>query len=907
MATDDFIPADQFESQAPDVQPASAQPHTDDFIPEGQFVSHEDAYGSTGQQVLGAVEGIAKGIAGPVATGLEKNVLKVSPEDIKGRAEANPIAHGIGEAAGLGLGMLTGTGEAAVMEKAGEAAAKAAGLAAPATTMAKIGSMAVKQAAEMAVLQSGDEASKMLLHDPDQSAQSAMANVGLASVLGGGFGAAFGAVNPLWNVTIGHNTNEFLGALSSKLGGIEGAATASDGLATRAGVEIPEIIKAKIDDAPGAAEMFSTLSQKDSTYGGRKAQETVNEFRSKLSEAAAETLGVDAKGLKSLPELDKYVTGQGAAESLEKDLKDTIEPITKDYDRINASFKASPMSQGNIAQTVEAIAQKSIDEGWHKAESDAAVKLMDRVMEKLPKQETAEDLKKFITNLREAHPFGSDTYKVARDIAKIIEEGRGRAVSEAILAKGGGSAEAAAEEAAYRGLKTRYGGLMDKLEALNEHLHVGSYDGPQSFLTALKDMSATNAEAIINRLSGANKAHVLELLAEVSPNTLAKIRQYHVEKMVSAATKDGILSIDQLMTQYEKLTPQLKSLVAGPEQQARLEALRDIAYKMQDPTRNWTNTARTIDKLTKGAASPITLIATFMGHGAEALLAHVGSLGFTEGRDAIKLSMLKFLGSNQTVKPGAFKAMVEFAHSAIKGETTLQKAAKAVFKPGAQVLAENLIPNATEREKLDKVVTKSLDQPDSLLRLAQGEAGHYIPDHQMKLAESATRAVTYLQTLKPHPIQLSPLDRPIEPSGAQIARYNRALDIAQQPAIVMQHIKQGTLVPSDIQDLQSMYPGLYERMTQKLSNEMINRKADDEAVPYKVRTGISLFLGQPVDSTMTPAAIMAAQPQPKPQQAPQGQGSAQNGGKGKPSALKKMPSMYQTPGQAAAKDRADRE
>ena len=41
-----------------------------------------------------------------------------------------------------------------------------------------------------------------------------------------------------------------------------------------------------------------------------------------------------------------------------------------------------------------------------------------------------------------------------------------------------------------------------------------------------------------------------------------------------------------------------------------------------------------------------------------------------------------------------------------------------------------------------------------------------------------------------------------------------------------------------------------------------------EPIPYKLRVGMSMFLGQPLDSTMTPQAIMAAQPAPpQPQQA----------------------------------------
>src|ERR1019366_5705689 len=72
-------------------------------------------YSSTGQQIGAGLEGVAQGVAGPLATLAEQGLSKLgvpglTDEDIAGRQEANPITHGLGEAAGLIGGTLTGTG-----------------------------------------------------------------------------------------------------------------------------------------------------------------------------------------------------------------------------------------------------------------------------------------------------------------------------------------------------------------------------------------------------------------------------------------------------------------------------------------------------------------------------------------------------------------------------------------------------------------------------------------------------------------------------------------------------------------------------------------------------------------------------------------------------------------------------
>jgi len=210
------------------------------------------------------------------------------------------------------------------------------------------------------------------------------------------------------------------------------------------------------------------------------------------------------------------------------------------------------------------------------------------------------------------------------------------------------------------------------------------------------------------------------------------------------------------------------------------------------------------------------------------------------------------------------------------------------------------MPDHSDRERLDKVVEHMTEQPSRLMAINNGHLGHYMPEHQTALSETNTRALQYLQNIKPRPYRLSPMDKEIQPTQAQVERYNRALDIAQDPKVVLQRAKDGTLLPSDVGDLNAMYPDLYRRMAGKVSAEVQNHMAKDETIPYKSRIGVSLFLGQALDSTMQPASIIAAQPKPQgkpqtPQQATPKRGAA--------SKLGKTNASYMTPSQSAETDR----
>lgn len=157
-----------------------------------------------------------------------------------------------------------------------------------------------------------------------------------------------------------------------------------------------------------------------------------------------------------------------------------------------------------------------------------------------------------------------------------------------------------------------------------------------------------------------------------------------------------------------------------------------------------------------------------------------------------------------------------------------------------------------------------------------GKVGYYMPEQGSALAETSMAAVNFLNSMRPIDLKKSPLDTPIKPSQYEKAKYNLALDIAQEPLMVLESIKKGSVTQDEVHIFKSLYPALYQRTQTKLMNEIIEVSNNGETVPYKTRMGLSLFLEEPLDSTMTPESIMAAQAtmpgaQPQEQDIPQAQ------------------------------------
>ena len=174
------------------------------------------------------------------------------------------------------------------------------------------------------------------------------------------------------------------------------------------------------------------------------------------------------------------------------------------------------------------------------------------------------------------------------------------------------------------------------------------------------------------------------------------------------------------------------------------------------------------------------------------------------------------------------------------------------------------------------------------------ELNHYLPDHGTSAATTASRAVQYLNSLRPNEDRKAPLDsKPVvEPS--QRAEYNRALMIAQKPLSVVDKITNGSITSTDVKHLQALYPDLYRNISSSITEQMVNHVDKDKSVPYSARIGIAKFLGQPMDSTMSPMSIIAAQPKPTPQNQPMTQAQRKSRGT---APLSKFSSNYMTQSQ----------
>lgn len=902
---------DQFISTtAPQQAPVHRSPSSpsepaglDEFIaPE----LNEEKYGGLGQQAIAGLEGAAQGATFGLSTGLETGLGLTTPEAIRGRREANPVTHAVGQVAGLVGSSLAipGAGAAGVLEKVGAGAAELTGLGkVGAGLVSQIGADTVKGAFEAALFQGGDEVSKAFEKDPNQTAETAIADMGLAAVLGGVFS---GSVSALLRKT-GVIKPAMIDAPGGPLpgdGSIPPFISEADRPALEAGdfrasIENSDIIspKEKVGileglkvEKPNAGEIReaaqrlgapvmegmtsdSKLVQKaeDSlingapTYSGLKRQALYEEGYKKAASAVDQALGPGS-------EYTQAQLGNVLKTSITDQIKEAATPISQLYDEIKVYHEIIPLSE----RSAPAIARHIGDLKELKlSPSSPEGQIAARVIREIENLKTVDDVKTYKSILnRSLSPTASSGEKrmvgILSDKLTDLEENSIIRFAKTQMKSPEAKQKVMALLEKREIANKQYAEFIGRVQELSKQLGKGRVYGAQDALNFIENLTP---EKVTEKLFAKKNSEFMTFFSKEFPEQMALMRDYQKCVLREAATKGEALSPKVLFNQLNKMEPEIRGFIFS---EAELGKIGDAETYLRAFPPNFN----------PSGTSGMSAFREFFKSPTGATIANA--------RDFAIEKFIKHVAGAPQVENTS-----KMAAATIKGWNASNNVIKAVFRPEKFVMPASLVASVSGREKLDEMVQEHLNNPQKIFTInddnpvaAYGEA----------FASTATRAIQYLESIKPQPKKQGILDPEILPSKAEIADYNRALDIAQNPLAIMKHVKHGSVTPKDIMAIQAIYPALYTSLSDRLTHAMINHVSKGGKIPYQTRLGLSAFLNQPLDSTMTSQAIIAAQPKAPPLPQPGIQGGSHSMSK-----LGKTNASYQMPGDARAKSRSMRQ
>lgn len=251
----------------------------------------------------------------------------------------------------------------------------------------------------------------------------------------------------------------------------------------------------------------------------------------------------------------------------------------------------------------------------------------------------------------------------------------------------------------------------------------------------------------------------------------------------------------------------------------------------------------------------------------------------------------KAASTDGKLEPQAVKSLWKYTKAVFKGNKEINQGVESMFNEGASQEAPKM--DKKSLEKLDESVKEAGMDPT---RMNTGDLASTYADHASAGTVYMARAVQYLNSLRPKEEKLAPMSPSLPPNAVEEGNYQRALRISEQPLAILHTIKQGSLTPEDMHTMQAVHPDLLQVLRSRTFNMMAEQEANGRRMPYKTAMSLSLFLGQPLISSIMPQGIVSNQMVQTSIPAPQ---KPQQGAlKPKPQAFKSLSKESATPGQA---------
>lgn len=172
-------------------------------------------------------------------------------------------------------------------------------------------------------------------------------------------------------------------------------------------------------------------------------------------------------------------------------------------------------------------------------------------------------------------------------------------------------------------------------------------------------------------------------------------------------------------------------------------------------------------------------------------------------------------------------------------------------------------PDKKSREDLKKHLHDLNLHPEKMLNVG---GNLNLPGHDAQLGALTGTAVNHFNAIKPKQAKSHPLDELTPVDKREESVFDRHLDLANNPALILQHVKDGMLLPSDISTLRALYPSLHEKMKEKGFEALVGAKEKGIEIPYKMKQSLGLLMGQDLDSTMSQSSMQAIIQSAGPQQ-----------------------------------------
>lgn len=158
-------------------------------------------------------------------------------------------------------------------------------------------------------------------------------------------------------------------------------------------------------------------------------------------------------------------------------------------------------------------------------------------------------------------------------------------------------------------------------------------------------------------------------------------------------------------------------------------------------------------------------------------------------------------------------------------------------KVSAQVIAASSNP------------AKTTDQ----ISRSMGDLATHAPKTAAAVIQTTLTSAAYLNSLLPpsrsDPYSLQPQFDDRQPSDFEVSKFMRSAQAVDNPLLVLDEAKKGSLSRDHVDAVKAVYPDLYQEMREQIFQNLVSSK---KKIPYAKRLQLGILLDLPTDKTLSP-------------------------------------------------------
>lgn len=416
----------------------------------------------------------------------------------------------------------------------------------------------------------------------------------------------------------------------------------------------------------------------------------------------------------------------------------------------------------------------------------------------------------------------------------------------------------------------KHSAMMRQFESIGDALGV-KFKNADELLGALED-GKTN-EQIAKAFKDKNDIGSLKVLQKEFPELFELSRKSWKAEQLNKYVKDGDANIGSIARELKKLTDSQAEILLNADEREGLQHLI-AAVESGAPPVNPSNTGQTAHFINpQMQASDFSLtqqINNSLGKIVSNLTDDVtGSILQARASHAMELEGI-FVAESQLNKTRGFLNKIpsildNMAEGAGKAKGLAVKHFPAItsgFLSSISNDSEKALDKAEAIERLQNQVSQYVsNEPFRAEKVAaevKGLDGMGAPNIAAAYSQKLNQAIDYVQQVMPKQLQpATPFYKPkFKPSAAEIASFERKIEVLNNPFVVFNALEQGTLTKDHVESLAANYPLLYQAMRGRMLDHLTENPKD---FSYSQRLNLSLLMGFDFDQTATPQSILSYQ------------------------------------------------